>query len=133
MKHIFQAFLSNASVPDSSQEHVMEGGTINPEELFVSFIFCRTLLTIPSRMLQYPWGITGGVGIKREDFDCLKPGVYLNDNLIEFGLRYIFLKVFSPLFTTFCRLLQEQLGQDKFAINKDIYIFSPFWFPKFKR
>ncbi|KAK0231668.1 hypothetical protein EDD85DRAFT_793331 [Armillaria nabsnona] len=91
MKHIFQAFSSNASVPDSSQEHVMEGGTIDPEEL----------------MLQYPWSVTGGVGIKREDFNCLKPGVYLNDNLIEFGLW----------------LLQEQLGQDKFAINKDIYVF----------
>ncbi|PBK62408.1 cysteine proteinase [Armillaria solidipes] len=39
-------------------------------------------------MLEYPWGVTGGVGIKREDFDRLKPGVYLNDNLIEFGLRY---------------------------------------------
>ncbi len=84
-------------------------------------------------MLEYPWGITGGVSIKREDFDCLKPGVYLNDNLIEFGLRYVFLKVFYPLFTTFCRLFQEQLGQDKFAINKDIYIFSLFWFPKFER
>ncbi|KAK0217449.1 hypothetical protein EDD85DRAFT_797930 [Armillaria nabsnona] len=70
-----------------------------------------------SRMLEYPWGITGGVSIKREDFDHLKPGVYLNDNLIEFGLW----------------LLQEQLGPDKFAINKDIYIFSPFWFPKFER
>ncbi len=84
-------------------------------------------------MLEYPWGITGGVSIKREDFDHLKPGVYLNDNLIEFGLQYVFLKVFYPLFTTFCRLFQEQLGQDKFAINKDIYIFSPFWFPKFER
>ncbi|PBL00031.1 cysteine proteinase [Armillaria gallica] len=92
---------TNTSVPGSSQEHVTEGETIDPEEL----------------MLQYPWGITGGVGIKREDFDRLKLGVYLNDNLIEFGLR----------------LLQEQLGQDKFAINKDIYVFSPFWFPKFKR
>ncbi|KAK0224389.1 hypothetical protein EDD85DRAFT_959521 [Armillaria nabsnona] len=91
----------NTSVPDSSQKHVGEGGTINPEEL----------------MLEYPWGISGGVSIKREDFDCLKPGVYLNDNLIEFGLR----------------LLQEQSGQDKFAINKDIYVFSPFWFPKFER
>ncbi|PBK94561.1 hypothetical protein ARMGADRAFT_1029630, partial [Armillaria gallica] len=61
----------NAAVPDSSQEHVGEGGTIDPEEL----------------MLEYPWGITGGVSIKREDFNRLKPGVYLNDNLIEFGLR----------------------------------------------
>ncbi len=96
MKRIVQAFLSNTSVPDSSQEHVMKGGTIDPEELFISSIFCRILLTIPSRMLQYPWGVTGEVGIKREDFDHLKPGVYLNDNLIEFGLWYIFLKVFSP-------------------------------------
>ena len=47
MKRIFQAFLSNAAVPDSSQEHVGEGGTIDPEELFVTFIFCGTLLTIP--------------------------------------------------------------------------------------
>ncbi|SJK98941.1 uncharacterized protein ARMOST_02219 [Armillaria ostoyae] len=91
----------NTSVPDNSQEYIGEAETINPEEL----------------MLEYPWGVTGGVGIKREDFDRLKPGVYLNDNLIEFGLR----------------LLQEQLGQDKFAINEDIYVFSPFWFPKFQR
>ena len=45
-------------------------------------------------MLEYPWGISGGVGIKGEDFDQLRPGVYLNDNLIEFGLWCVFLKVF---------------------------------------
>ncbi|KAK0238163.1 hypothetical protein EDD85DRAFT_790211 [Armillaria nabsnona] len=42
-----------------------------------------------SQMLEYPWGITGGVSIKQEDFNHLKPGVYLNDNLIEFGLRLL--------------------------------------------
>ncbi|KAK0215209.1 hypothetical protein EDD85DRAFT_782653, partial [Armillaria nabsnona] len=68
-------------------------------------------------ILEYPWGVNGGVGIKGEDFDRLRPGVYLNDNLIEFGLRH----------------LQDQLGRDKSAIAKDIFVFSPFWFPKFER
>ncbi len=64
MKRIFQAFLSNTAVPDSSQEHVGEGGTIDPEELFVTFIFLRNSVNNSSRMLEYPWGITGGVSIK---------------------------------------------------------------------
>ncbi|PBK86230.1 cysteine proteinase [Armillaria gallica] len=61
-------------------------------------------------MLEYPWGISGGVSIKGEDFNWLRPGVYLNDNLIEFGLWH----------------LQDQLGRDKSAIAKDIFVFSPF-------
>ncbi|KAK0186781.1 hypothetical protein F5146DRAFT_876183, partial [Armillaria mellea] len=68
-------------------------------------------------ILQYPWGARGAVSIQGEDLDHLKPGIYLNDVLIEFGLRY----------------MQDQLGQDKAAIRKDIFVFSSFWFPRFKR
>ncbi|KAK0235550.1 hypothetical protein EDD85DRAFT_773813, partial [Armillaria nabsnona] len=52
------------------------------------------------------------------DFDCLKPGVYLNDNLIEFGLRYVFLKVFHPLFTTFSFVFHVTTDVFKHGVRK---------------
>ncbi len=84
-------------------------------------------------MLEYPWGITGGVSIKREDFDRLKPGVYLNDNLIEFGLRYVFLKVFYPCSQLSVGFSKSNWDKINLQLTKTFISSVPFWFPKFER
>lgn len=40
-------------------------------------------------MLSYPPGVPGAVSITSGDFRQLQPGQYLNDNLIEYGLKCV--------------------------------------------
>lgn len=40
------------------------------------------------RILSYPAGVPGAVNITNADVDRLAPGNFLNDTLIEFGLKY---------------------------------------------
>ena len=40
-------------------------------------------------ILVYPASGTGAVNITRADLKRLEPGQYLNDTLIEFGLKYV--------------------------------------------
>ncbi len=46
------------------------------------------LLILCSRVLIYPWWISGGVSISKAKLDRLLPGQYLNNNIIEFGLKW---------------------------------------------
>lgn len=39
------------------------------------------------RILVYPFSGTGAVNITKGDLRRLRPGEYLNDTLIEFGLK----------------------------------------------
>lgn len=42
-----------------------------------------------TRILVYPQGVPGKVNITKADVARLEPGEFLNDSLIEFGLKYV--------------------------------------------
>ena len=46
-----------------------------------------------ARLLVYPPTGTGAVNITRGDLKRLDDGQYLNDTLIEFGLKYVLMHV----------------------------------------
>ena len=60
----------------------------NPDEVYVRLLIDPgfNLITVPS-MLCYPAGLPGAVNITNADLDRLNPGAFLNDTLIEFGLK----------------------------------------------
>ncbi|PBK60348.1 hypothetical protein ARMSODRAFT_898133, partial [Armillaria solidipes] len=71
-------------------------------------------------VLIYPWWISGGVSISKAELDRLSPGQYLNDNIIEFGLkRYV-------------HFLEYKNLDEAYAPNEN-FIFSSFWYPRFKK
>jgi Ulp1 family protease len=44
-------------------------------------------LNDPLSILVYPQGLPGAVNITKADLKRLEPGEFLNDTLIEFGLK----------------------------------------------
>ena len=46
-------------------------------------------------ILVYPQGVPGAVNITNGDLARLKPGEYLNDTLIEFGLKRVYYFILS--------------------------------------
>jgi hypothetical protein len=62
----------------------------DPDELLVNStllffpLFTRTCIT---SILVYPLSGTGAVNINKSDLNRLQPGEFLNDTLIEFGLK----------------------------------------------
>ncbi|KAK0188169.1 hypothetical protein F5146DRAFT_1141619 [Armillaria mellea] len=68
----------------------------------------------PESILVYPWGTTGGVNLSKSDLNRLKPGEYLNDNLIELGLK----------------MWHSRLERENPELANDIYVFSSFFYKK---
>lgn len=52
-----------------------------------------TPLTAKPRLFTYPKGEVGAVPISDVELGRLEPGEFLNDNLIEFGLKYVHITV----------------------------------------
>ncbi|KAF8916981.1 hypothetical protein CPB85DRAFT_231712 [Mucidula mucida] len=67
-------------------------------------------------ILVYPWGMPGAVNLNRGDIGRLDPGEFLNDNLIEFGLK----------------LWLTKLEKEKPDLFKEVYVFSSFFYGKLK-
>ncbi|KAG7443142.1 cysteine proteinase [Guyanagaster necrorhizus] len=65
-------------------------------------------------VLVYPWGTTGGVNLSKSDLNRLRPGEYLNDNLIELGLK----------------MWHSRLERENPGLANDIYVFSSFFYKK---
>ncbi|KAF9481167.1 cysteine proteinase [Pholiota conissans] len=65
-------------------------------------------------ILVYPQGIPGAVNITNGDLARLKPGEYLNDTLIEFGLK----------------LWHRQLEEQNPELAQQIHIFNSFFYKK---
>ncbi|PBK97821.1 cysteine proteinase [Armillaria gallica] len=65
-------------------------------------------------ILVYPWGTTGGVNLSKSDLNRLKPGEYLNDNLIELGLK----------------MWHSRLEKENPELANEIYVFSSFFYKK---
>ncbi|KAF8895469.1 hypothetical protein BD779DRAFT_1499711 [Infundibulicybe gibba] len=68
-------------------------------------------------ILVYPPGAPGAVNITNADLDRLQPGQYLNDTLIEFGLKH---------------WLKELESSDP-ALAKQIHVFSSFFYKKLNK
>lgn len=83
------------------------------------------------RLLVYrPFG-TGAVNITRGDFERLQPGKYLNDTLIEFGLKYVFINYGVSLTESFhCRLWLSDLRDCSPELANQIHLFSSFFYKK---
>ncbi|CAL1712532.1 unnamed protein product [Somion occarium] len=65
-------------------------------------------------ILVYPFSGTGAVNITRGDWKRLQPGEYLNDTLIEFGLK----------------LWLEEVRREKPELADQIHVFSSFFYKK---
>ncbi|KAJ7069665.1 hypothetical protein C8F01DRAFT_1113532 [Mycena amicta] len=68
-------------------------------------------------ILVYPPGQTGAVNITNGDMTRLQPGEFLNDTLIEFGLK----------------LWLQQLEKDDPDLAKQIHVFSSFFYKKLNK
>lgn len=63
-----------------------------PEELYVKHectasVWNTDIVQFDDRILVYPPSGAGAININRSDIKRLQPGQYLNDTLIEFGLK----------------------------------------------
>lgn len=63
-----------------------------------------------SRILTYPQGVPGAVNITNGDLARLKPGEYLNDTLIEFGLKRVYCSTLSTHGTYLSQIVVERAG-----------------------
>ena len=83
------------------------------------------------RLLVYrPLG-NGAVNITRGDLERLQPGKYLNDTLIEFGLKYVLTDCRAPLTNDHhCRLWLNDLRDCDPELADQIHLFSSFFYKK---
>lgn len=58
----------------------------------ISFVASDGTISI----LVYPFSGTGAVNITKGDLRRLRPGEFLNDTLIEFGLKYVSSSIAYP-------------------------------------
>jgi Ulp1 family protease len=83
------------------------------------------------RLLVYrPLG-TGAVNITRGDLERLQPDKYLNDTLIEFGLKYVSTDCQAPLTKDHHhRLWLNDLRDRDPELADQIHLFSSFFYKK---
>ncbi|KAF9534465.1 hypothetical protein CPB83DRAFT_742404, partial [Crepidotus variabilis] len=69
------------------------------------------------RILSYPQGQPGAVNVTAGDLNRLEPGEFLNDTLIEFGLKYWLhqLEIMNP------------------ALASQVHVFNSFFYKKFNQ
>ncbi|KAK0201688.1 hypothetical protein DFS33DRAFT_1489562 [Desarmillaria ectypa] len=80
-------------------------------------------------ILVYPWGTTGGVNLSKSDLNRLGPSEYLNDNLIELGLKYKYF-LSAIRFSPFLRMWHSRLERENPELANDTYVFSSFFYKK---
>lgn len=68
-------------------------------------------------ILCYPQGVTGAVNITNADFRRLQPGEFLNDTLIEFGLK----------------LWLRKLEESSPEVANQVHVFSSFFYKKLNK
>lgn len=62
---------------------------IDPDEVYVILSISLNPTYIIFSILVYPHGVPGAVNITNADMGRLDPGEFLNDTLIEFGLKWV--------------------------------------------
>ena len=71
------------------------------------------------------------MNITRGDLERLQPGKYLNDTLIEFGLKYVLTIFRVSLIEGFnCRLWLNDLRDRDSELADQIHLFSSFFYKK---
>jgi Ulp1 family protease len=79
----------------------------------------------------YPSGVPGAVNITNGDYLRLQPGEFLNDTLIEFGLKYgTFRGAITSLTGFFYRLWLKELEQTDAILASQIHVFNSFFYKK---
>lgn len=82
-------------------------------------------------ILVYPPQGTGAVNITNGDVARLNPGEFLNDTLIEFGLKSVFILNSVLFFADTCaRLWLAELHDTKPELADQIHLFSSFFYKK---
>ncbi|KAF8883722.1 hypothetical protein BD779DRAFT_1539173 [Infundibulicybe gibba] len=96
------------TIPHRGSNHQAEAGRKSPPKVNPNEI-----------ILTYPLAhrAPGAIKIKNADLDCLQPGQYLNDNLIEFGLKYAL----------------DQLESSDPGLAKRMYVFNTFFYTKLNK
>ncbi|KAG6813577.1 hypothetical protein H0H92_009621 [Tricholoma furcatifolium] len=89
---------------------------VDPEEVYILSPVSPGMIVndFYSRILCYPQGVPGAVYIKNSDYRRLDPGEYLNDTLIEFGLK----------------LWLNNLQESDPDLASEIHVFSSFFYKK---
>lgn len=70
------------------------------------------------------------MNITRGDFERLQPGKYLNDTLIEFGLKYVLTDCRVSLADFIRRLWLSDLRDRNPELANQIHLFSSFFYKK---
>jgi Ulp1 family protease len=83
-------------------------------------------------ILIYPPSVPGAVNITSGDLKRLIPGEFLNDKLIEFGLKFLLPLpcLYSSLLTDRARFWLKQLEDINPSLANDIFIFSSYFYKK---
>ncbi|KIY71726.1 cysteine proteinase [Cylindrobasidium torrendii FP15055 ss-10] len=98
--------------PSTVKANTVRRSTRNAEKNDIEAIDAVLPVENPEEIvLVYPWGTPGAVNITKGDVGRLRPAQFLNDNLIEFGLKL---------------WLQGD-------VLKDVHVFSPFFYGKFNK
>jgi Ulp1 family protease len=88
------------------------------------------------RILVYPPSGTGAINITQGDLNRLEDGEYLNDTLIEFGLKWVSYFISCPHAQTLTACLSRLWLNEIRAKNPDladqIHVFSSFFYKKLK-
>jgi hypothetical protein len=81
------------STRQSAAQSARRSPAFDPDELYVASLLLHHVIYLDSvvsvRILVYPPSGTGAVNITKADLNRLQPGEYLNDTLIEFGLKFV--------------------------------------------
>ena len=80
---------------------------------------------------MYPFSGTGAVNVTRGDLKRLDPGQYLNDTIIEFGLKCVDLhhSLGCPLLTL-CRVWLDELRKNQPELAEQVHVFNSFFYKK---
>jgi Ulp1 family protease len=92
---------------------------------------CRAhqLLTTGNSILVYPPTGPGALNITNGLVKRLAPGEFLNDTLIEFGLKYATLAI-HKLLLTISRLWLNDLRETSPQLSEDVHVFNSFFYKK---
>ena len=92
-------------------------------------LFDANLIRLCS-ILVYPQGVPGAVNITNGDLARLKPGEYLNDTLIEFGLKRVYYFILSAMVLIYHRLWLKDLETKQPELAAQVHIFNSFFYKK---
>ena len=82
-------------------------------------------------ILVYPHSGPGAINITNGDLKRLEPSEFLNDTLIELGLKYVRNSDMSESMTDRCpRFLMNDIRKQNPSLADEIHVFSTFFYKK---